>query len=85
VSEMDIRILHWHGICPNCKKLSCIYMDFDTDGDGLKMQCGFICDSCNWQLSEKEFKAIELIDAECCNGICTPKLIEFVELGGERK
>jgi hypothetical protein len=49
-------------------------MDFDTDDDGLKMQCGFICDSCNWQLSEKEFKTIESIDAECRNGICTPKL-----------
>jgi hypothetical protein len=65
---MKIVVLHHHGICPHCNVDSCIYVDFDTDEDGTKMCVGYICDSCQTQITKTEFRGIEKIDRECHKG-----------------
>ncbi len=65
---MKIIVLHLHGICPHCNKLSCIYADFYRDDDGVKLQVGFECDSCHSQISNEEFDTIELVEVECPKG-----------------
>lgn len=68
---MKIVVLHWHGVCPHCKKESCIYAEFRRDVDpvtfkcGSKMPHGFRCGSCDSWISDEEFDAMEKIDCPC--------------------
>jgi len=66
---MKILVLHWHGICPHCKKPSCIYAhkveDMDENFNVTKYFKGFECGSCDQYISEEKFDKIEQIDIPC--------------------
>lgn len=57
---MEIVILHYHGYCPLCGKLSCIYVDFYKDEDGMKFPRGYECGSCGGYFSD-----FTSLDIEC--------------------
>ena len=69
--KMKIVVLHWHGVCPYCKKQSCIYAEFRRPFDpeslkyGSKMPHGFRCDSCDEWISDEEFDKMEKIECPC--------------------
>lgn len=65
---MKIVVLHWHGICPLCGELSCIYVNFDRDEDGYKYQNGYECDSCHQLIHDEEFENMEFQDIKCPKG-----------------
>lgn len=63
---LKIMVLHWHGVCPRCGKLSCIYADYRWDERAkMKRPVGFECGSCKGQISDAEFDAMEKVEMEC--------------------
>ena len=61
---MKIIVLHWHGICPHCGNLSCIYASFRRE-HGVKLHEGYECESCNMWISDDEFDQMEELEVPC--------------------
>lgn len=55
---MKFIILHLHGYCPLCGKLTCIYADYYRDEDSVKMQNGWECGNCKENFGD--FTPIEI-------------------------
>jgi len=70
---IKIIVLHWHGVCPHCRKPSCIYANFDRDEDGVKMPNGFECGTCGAWISEEDFDQIEKLDVPCPEEVIAKK------------
>lgn len=63
---LKIMVLHWHGVCPRCGKLCCIYADFRYDERlEMKWPVGFECGTCGGQISDAEFDVMEKREMEC--------------------
>jgi len=68
---MKIVILHWHGFCPSCNELSCIYADKHSyvrdDGsyDIVEWFEGYQCDNCKSHITEEEMDHIRLVEMGC--------------------
>jgi len=62
---MKIIVLHWHGTCPHCRQLSCIYADFYRTENGTKLPSGFECGSCQAHITDEEFEKMQRIEMPC--------------------